>query len=821
MDLRYAIRILFRSPGFSAIAVLTLALGIGINTIVFTLYSAVALKPIAARAPEELVRISGSQNGQRLDLFSYSQFDQLRRQSRSFADVIASSDSQILVGRLPKARAGESEVLHARLVSNNYFSALGVTPALGRGFAADDREAAVVSHDFWVSKLDADPEVLAKTIQVQGAALHVIGVAPAKFAGTGTPPQMPDLWIPASVQTEVLPGVDWVHDETARQWQLLARRMPAVPVAQASAELEVIARSWPLVENQPAHLSARPATFFQTDAGEFEVFGAVCGILMVAVGLILLIGSINLVNLLFARHAAREREFAVRLALGAGRLRLVRQLCTESLLLGAAGGVAGLLLSMWACEWIQVEIAGLMERLTGGLLGYFVDISPDWHVFAFTAAISLFTGLAVGLWPAVKASLPDVSMALKQASAGPTGGRRKRNFLIGAQVAACLVLLAGAGLLFQGVWRSSAVDPGFDMRHTLLVGIAAHAVAPTATAQTELVRHAADRIGALPGVVSVAWADRPPFLGHGTGGFENERGASTDCLFNFVSQSYFETLGIPLMAGRNFTRQEVENGALVVVINEAAAQQAWPGQDPIGHRVSGLDWINRDLPPTHKSYTVIGVVKGVRSTFLSKPDEAYVYFARTLDRGILLLVRTRGTPESAAHSILNVLGGINPNLPAQTFLVGLDKAPVQIQRLMAQAPAVTAFILGALALLLASLGVFGVVSQLVAQRTREIAIRVSLGAQRQDVIRMVMGQTLRPVLLGAVAGLAGALGISVLLAKMVVTADMPDLTYGSGAFDPVTFSGVLAVLTMVILAASVVPVRQATRIAPADALRNE
>lgn len=820
MDLRYALRVLFRSPGFSAIAILTLALGIGINTIVFTIYSSMAMKPIAARAPSELVRISGRQNGPAIDFFSYSEFTQIRQQNHSFSEVLATSDSQILSGRLEGAQPSEAELLHARLVSNNYFNALGVEPSPGRAFAADDREVAVLSHDFWVRKLDSDPLAVTKTIQVRGTTLHIVGVAPAKFAGTGVPPQMPDLWIPAAVQPEVLPGVDWVHDASARQWQLLARRLPQVPIARASAEMEVLARSWPLVNGQPAHLSARPATFFQADSGEFEVFAWVCGILMAAVGIILLIGSINLVNLLFARHAAREREFAVRLALGANRRHLIEQLCTESLVLGLTGGALGMLFSLWACEWIRVELVGLIERLSGGLLGIYVDITPDWRVFAFSASISLLTGIAVGLWPAMKASRPDVSAALKQSSSGSAAGRNQRGILIGAQVAACLMLLAGAGLLFQGVWRSAAVDPGFDMRHTLLVGIASHAVAPTAAAQTELVRHVSDRISSLPGVVSVAWADRPPFLAHGTGDFTNERGARLNCLFNFVSANYFESLGIPLLAGRTFTLREMEGGAPVVVINETAARQAWPGEDPLGRRVSGLDYLQRETGG-HESFTVIGVAKSVRSTFLSKPDEAYLYFPRALQPGRVLMVHTRALPGNVSHAVLAELGAINPNLPAQTFLVALDQAPVEIQRMMAKAPAVTAFGLGLLALLLASLGVFGVVSQLVARRTQEIAIRVSLGAQGRDVIRMVMGQTMRPVILGAGVGLAGAIGISTMLSKMMVAPDMPDLTYGSGAFDPVTFFGVLVVLTAVILAASFAPVRRATRIAPAAALRNE
>ena len=817
MDLRYALRILFRSPGFAAIAILTLALGIGINTVVFTLYNAVALKPIAARAPGELVRVFLTQNEQRTELFTFQQFAQIQQQSEVFSDAIASSDPQLVVGRL----TGDTETFHTRVVSSNYFAALGVATVLGRSFLPDDAEAAVISHEFWARKLGSDPNVLGKSIRVRGASLAIIGVAAAGFAGTGVPALVPDFWVPANAQSAVLPGVDWVRDEKAKQWQVIARRRASVPTSQATAALEVLGRSWPLADGKPVHLGARPATFFQTDAGEFEVFGAVCGVLMLAVGLILLIGSLNLVNLVFARNSARDREFAVRRALGARRFHLVRQLCTESVLMGILGGAAGMLFSLWACDWIRLGISGLMEKITGGQLGVSLDVTPDWHVFTFTAVLSIFTGAAIGLWPAIRASLPDVSLALKASSGGASQGRRKRNLLIAAQVAACLVLLAGAGLLFHGVWRSAEIDTGFDMAHTLIIGINPQAEAPTPAGQLALLRRATERIRSLPGVSSVTWSDRVPFLGHGMGGFDNERGNPTDCLFALISDGYFETLGIPLVAGRSFTRQEVETDAPVVVINDVAARQAWPGQDPIGHRISGLGWLKRQ-GVTHEAFTVIGVAKGVRSTFLSKPDEGFIYLPRALTpTGMTLMAHTQIQPENAAHAVLAELGAINPNLPSQAFVAALDKAPVQMQRLMAEAPAVTALLLGALALLLAALGVFGVVSQLVTQRTREIAIRVSLGAQIPDVIRMVLGQTLRPVLLGSVVGLAGAIGLSVLLGKVLVSPEMPDLTYGSGAFDPLTFLAVLATLTVVIALASFIPVRRATRIDPADALRND
>ncbi|MBZ5623247.1 MAG: ABC transporter permease [Acidobacteriia bacterium] len=824
MDLRYALRLLARSPGFTAIAVVTLAVGIGINTIVFTLYSAVALKPIAARAPQELVRISGNQNGLRLDSFSLRQYTQMCGSTGSFTGMIASSDPQTIVGRIADAPAAEAQVLRARFVSDNYFSVLGVVPQIGRGFQEDDREAVVLGHDFWTKKLQGDPAALTKTILVQGTALHVVGVAPEKFAGTGVPPQMPNLWIPLAAQTEVLPGVDWLRDDNARQLQVLARRKPGIRVVQASAELDVLASGWPLVEGKPAHLSARPATFFQADGGEFETFAVICQILMIAVGLILLIGAINLVNLLFARHATREREFAVRLAMGASRFHLVRQLCTESLLLGVFGGAVGLMLSLWACEWIRLAITGSLQRITGGLVGVFLDVSPDWRVFAYTAAISAVIGIAIGIWPSLRASRRDVISVLKQASAGSARGQRKRNLLISAQVAACLMLLAGAGLLFRGVWRSGRIDPGFEIQHVALAGINVKTVAVSPAARSAVLRQAVDRIQGLPEVASVAWADRPPFLGHGSFSVHDERGVwvVNCCLFNLVSDRYFETLGIPLLAGRNFTPAEIESAAPVMVISDVAARRIWPGKDPLGRSIPRDEFLKRLGILPRDSYTVIGVVKGVRSTYLSKPDEGFLYYPQPLSNTFgAMLVRTRSLPQVASRSIFEAIGAVDANLPSQTFIVGLDQAPVQLQRMMAEAPALVAFVLGILALLLASLGIFGLVSQLVTQRTREIAIRVSLGAQVGDVIRMVMAQTLRPVLLGSAAGMAGALAISVLLAKMMGAPDMPDLTYGSGAFDPLTFSGVLSVLTLVILIASFLPVRRATQIAPAEALRNE
>jgi hypothetical protein len=372
------------------------------------------------------------------------------------------------------------------------------------------------------------------------------------------------------------------------------------------------------------------------------------------------------------------------------------------------------------------------------------------------------------------------------------------------------------------VWRSADADPGFDIRHVAIVGVNLKLAAETPQARAALLARAIERIEALPEVASVATADRPPFLGHGTGGFKNERNQQFACLFNLVSPRYFESLDIPLLSGRTFTAQEIATQAPVAVISMAAAQQAWPGQDPIGHTILGLEWARQEGQLPHDRYAVIGVVKSVRSTYLSKQDEPYLYFPKPVSTTFgSLLVRTRVLPDAAAHSVMSALGAVHADLPSQTFMVALDQAPLEIQRLMAAAPAVVAGGLGVLALLLASLGVFGLVSQLVVQQTREIAIRLSLGAENRDVIGAVMGQTIRPVAIGAVFGLAGALGISFLLKTIMNAPDMPDLTYGAGAFDPLTFTGVLAVLGIVVAIASFAPVRRATRIAPADALRFE
>jgi len=547
-------------------------------------------------------------------------------------------------------------------------------------------------------------------------------------------------------------------------------------------------------------------------------------ILMVAVGLVLLIGCVNLTNLIAARNSGRAHEVALRLALGASRGRLVRQFCAESLVLGVLGGTAGLFLSDWACKWLGTKAVELVQKIANGAVGVSLDLSPDWHVLAWTAALSVMTGVAVGILPALRASGGNISATLKQGTAGGFGGagiRRNRNLLLTAQVASCLVLLAASGLLFRGASRSADVSPGFDLKHLAVVGMDTRTIAGSATGRLQLQRQAMARMQALPEVASVAWADRVPFLGTGSGVFRNEQGAVLGCIFNGVSDEYFSTLGIPLVAGRTFTQQEIDQQPPLAVISEATAKRLWPRQDALGRRIApAATWLQGAVG--YESFTVIGVVRTVRSTYLSKEDEGYVYIPRRLhDAGVLFLVHTRGMPDSSVKSLSTALAHVNPNLPARTFLITMEQGPVRIQELMAQAPAVAAAVLGGLALILACLGIYGVVSHLVSQRTREIGIRMALGAARWDVLAVVGSQTLRPVAWGAAVGLLGAFGVSGFLRALIVMPDVPDLTYGAGAFDPVTFLGVLCVLGAVVVVAAFAPMRRATLVDPAVALRNE
>ena len=815
-DFRFASRQLLRAPGFTLAAVATLALGIGINTAAFTIYESIALKPLAVRDPASLLRIVATRDAGRVRL-SYADVTEIRTGTRAFASLIATSGPE----PFEAARSGATapEILAARFVSPEFFTTLGVTAALGRTFGPGDLQSVVLSDEAWRQRFQGASDVVGRTLTIRGTTLVVLGVTGPAFGGTGAPAAAPDLWIPLDLEPTLRPGVDWIHDAAQRPWEALGRLAPGVSLAQARAELAVVATRLPPIDKRPVTLDAQRASFFQTDSGEFSTFGAVSPVVLVAVALLLVIACVNLVNLVAARNASRAREISVRLALGASRARLARLLCAESVLLGFLGGGVGLVAS-WELtgllrQWIRVTL----PRLTGNPAGLFLDFSVDWRVLAYTLSLAIGVALIVGLAPARASARADVNAVLKQgtSSTEAPGLWRRRHWLVTFQVAGCLALLTAAGLLLAGVRRSRVADPGFDAAHTLVLSLDAPAGGYSTAGAAEaanLVR----RLRSLPGVRNVAWASHAPYMGHALLTYSEPGGAVRTLATNRVSDSYFETLDIPILAGRGFTPGEVARHSPVLVLSEAAARRYWPGESPVGRSVDRFPWL---AGPDSQTYTVIGVAKDVRGTFLSKVDEGFAYYPSAPSPGSTFLLRTRASPAAAVREVVHALAEFAPGLPARAHLVPLEDGPVALQRLMASLPAATAGGLALLGLLLAAVGLYGLVAQVVARRTRDIGIHMALGAQRRQVLTLILRTTLPPAMRGVALGSCGAAGLSVLLAKAVVIPDMPDFTYGAGAFAPAVFAAVLAVLAAVIGIAALVPARRATRVDPMQALRHD
>jgi predicted permease len=814
-DFRYLGRQLVRSPGFALVVTATIALGIGINTAAFTFYDAVVLKPLPVRAPEELVRVVQDQRIPAPELLPFSAYDALRSSARSVASVIATSGPVPAGIVLTTRGARESRTAIVRLVSTDYFAALGVRPAIGRAFANVDERAVVVSHAFWLASLNGDSSAIGRSVMVGGEPLPIVGVAPSPFAGTGEPAMTPDLWMPMALQPLVVPGADWRRDMRPH-WQVLGRLTTRTTLEQSRAEVTAFARVATDTAGKPTPLQVKAATFFQSDSGEFEVFQQVSTAIMVALALILGIATVNLVNLIAARNAARGREIAVRLALGASRRRIARQLATESLVLSLLGGALGLVLAVWLAQLMRAWITGVIATVGGGLGGLTFDLSIDWRVLLYAAATSIAVGLIVGVWPAIGASRTDASVSLKPGttSTGDRASGRLRRILLAAQVAACVVLLTAAGMLLNGLRHASDVDTGFDSDHMLIVSLDIGVGAGERSSLSEAQR----RLSELPMVRGTAWSQRVPFGGTQTRSMMTPTGRFSVTIQR-GSESMFDVLGVPMITGRTFTSAEVENDAPVVVVSRRLAEELWPGQSPIG-RVIPPGRLTSG-PDTTKSYSVIGMVANARTSFLSRPDPGAEYFPYSVSHTGSLLIRTRGRPADAVRPIRVALTEFSPSFSARATIVPLTDGPIALQRLMAQAPATVAVSLALLGLILAAIGACGLIAQVVSRRTREIGIYMALGATGPQVVWLVLRQTLRPVLWGAGLGGVGAVGVSLVLRSMVAMSDAPDLTFGGGAFNLAVFAGVAATLGLMVVTASAMPARRATRVDPAAALRTD
>jgi predicted permease len=819
-DVRYAARMLRKTPGFTFVAILTLALGIGVNTTLFTAFNAVALKTLPVKNPDHLVRLerwfeSGAQ-GDNQYAFSYAEYVYFRDHTRGFSNLIAATWP---VRVSFAASNGEPEMAHGQLVSSNYFADLGIDAALGRTFLPEESQTpgahpvAVLSNPYWQRAFHSDPRVCGRIVKLNDISFTVVGVAPEEFAGTGIPPNIPDFWAPLMMQPQLDANRNALNDPLVPYVQILGR-LNAVQ-KRAQAEIDVLERQFAEMHkprDRTLAITLQPARFFgNTEDPRFQAFVAV---IMGVVGLVLLIACANLANMLLARSAARQRELSVRLALGASRGRLIGQLLTESTLLALLGGFAGLLLSVWATKvlWVFIQ-EGLIGPFAWGP-AIVVRLSPDVRVFSYTLCLSLATGIVFGLSPALRFTRSDLTSALKDE--GTTFGQhlsrsRLRSFLVAGQVTVSLVLLIAAGLLVRGLVRSQNVDPGFETRTVYLVSVDYGSDTAKAIA---LQRRVIDRLGSLPEVRAVTMTDHLPMFGTWTPPVETG-GQSIRTLANRVAPEYFETLGIALERGRVFTRQEMDRGAPVAVISAAAARQLWNGQNALGRRLK----LDMDFREKWAEFEVVGIAHDVRSAHLSRIDPMFVYLPLPPGRVNNVLIRTEGDPKRALAAVRSALGSVDKSFTSSVIMFSLESLPLRLEKTMARVSAMCAIALAVLALALAAVGIYGVMSYLVSQRVKEIGISMALGASASNVLKSVILQGMRPVLAGSVCGLALAAGVSSLLHSTLSFPGTPDMLFGVSMLDPLTFIGLTLLLAIIAMLASAIPAWRAVKVDPMVALR--
>ncbi|MGO8732338.1 MAG: ADOP family duplicated permease [Terriglobia bacterium] len=810
-DLRYGARQLRRNPGFTAVAVLTLALGIGANTTIFSVTNALLFRaPAGIERPDRLVLLFRRFARNRVEMnVSYPNFRDWRDQNRAFSGLAA--HKTIWLGL---SAEGESGRVQGAMVSGNYFDVLGVRPALGRTFLPEEDRipgaypVAVVSYGLWNRRFGSDPGLVGRKIRISGHAFTVIGVAPRGFKGTVVG-ESPEIWVPMMMAAQVAPP-NWQGWMGKRNWsmvQVIGRVKPGVSLEQAQANMDTVARqleqAYPR-ENRGLGIVLLPKiTLYPWERAKVVEFGA---LLTAVVGLVLLIACANVANLLLARAATRQKEMAVRLTIGASRARLIFQLLTESMLLALMGGTLGRLLTNWGAD-ILSKVAVRSTFLPGG------DFSPDGRVLSFTVLLSILTGLAFGSAPAWQACSVDPSPALKE-EARTLGSPRSRlqGVLVIAQIAASLVLLTGAGLLLRTLKNYLAVNPGFEMKNILDVSLDLDLAGYSETQGRSFCQRLVGGVRALPGVESASLADGAPIAGgtnettvldYGQGRILGESDLRVKLVA--VTPGYFRTLGIRLVAGRDFAEEDTAQAPRVAVINETMAQRLWPGENAFGKRFA----TSQSGGPY---FQVVGVAKDMRVEALGEaPGLAmFVPFAQEYQAGMTLLVRTATDPMALLPAIRREVQSQDKNLPVFDVTTLREAVGTTLNQQKLYATLIGSFAL--VALVLAAIGIYGVISYSVARRTHEIGVRMALGAERSDVLRLVVGHGMVLTLVGMAIGLAGAFGATRVLSTLL---------FGVRSTDLVTFAGVSTLLAAVALLAICIPARRATKVDPMVALRYE
>jgi putative ABC transport system permease protein len=791
-DLRFGVRMLVKQPVFTLIAILTLALGIGANTAIFSVVNAVLLRPLPYENPGQLVRLWADNSGQRTDQNQFSPADitDFRDQLTTFEEVglFDYGLSANLTGGAQPERVNGSEA------SPELFTALRIKPILGRTFLPDETEVAqskvaLISEGLWRRRFGADPNFAGRTVQLDGESFTVIGVLPGSFKF----PENVDLWLPFSFT-----AADWKTDRQHYYVEAVGRLKPGITLAQAKADMETIAQR--LAPTRPASRKKWGITLIPLHEQVVGKISSTLWILFGAVGFVLLIACVNVANLLLARAAARQKEMTIRAALGAGRLRIVRQLLTESLLLAVIGGSGGALLAVGAVKLFSASTLNSLPRAE--------EVTVDAWVLMFTLLVSILTGTIFGLTPALQASNPSLNETLKEGGRSSTGSRsRLRNALVVAEIALSLVLLVGAGLLLKSFLRLQNVNPGFDPHNVLTMQTTLpKAQYPDTVRQNAFVQQTLQRIETLPGVKSVAATINLPLVGTwgmGYGVIAHDNAPNQIADNANITPGYFRTMGIPVLQGRDFSDRDSTGAPPVIIISEALARKHFPNENPLGQRINA--GANREI---------VGVVADVkpRGLELEAKPQIYLPYAQkpTIASFVTFTIRTESTLLSLAGAVEREIRNLDANLPVANV-----RSMEQIVATSLAQRRLTMFLLGIFALIavvLASIGIYGVVSYSVAQRTHELGIRMALGAQGRDVLALVLRQGMRLALLGVALGLAGAFWLTRLLT---------DLLFGVRATDPLTFVAVALLLATVALVACYLPARRATKVDPLTALRHD
>jgi predicted permease len=805
-DIRCAARSFTRTPGFAAAAIVTIALGVGANTAIFSGLNGALLRELPVPGADQMVSIyqtlhgvTDRQGGIVFGRFSTSEYRAYRDRSQTLSGVVGFQDGweTTLGGEVPEEISGT-------LVTCNYLDVLRQPSAIGRGLTADDCETGaapvvVLSHDLWTTKFAADPSIVGRTVQLNRQSFSVVGVASEGTYGGGNDSAY---FAPISTQPLLVPD-DNLYENDQNSWLfLVGRRDDNATLGQVRAELALIAaqidqeqpgRSTTLIVERAAPLSIPLLRSAALDAGT---------VVMIAFGLVLLIACANVANLLLARGMARSREIALRLSLGASRARVIQQLLTESMVISVVGGALGSILALWS-------LFAVPAFPSLGVSSLVLEPSLDARVLSFALALTLGTGIVFGLTPAIRISKAELNAVIKQNASGPASqrGGHLQDTLVGVQVALCVVLMIGAGLLLRGLYTAQTINPGFAYSDVAVAAFDLEGGGYDAASAAAFRQQLMEQVAALPGVESVAYGRREPLSTQRTGATVRlpgeDEAQSRQAERNEVTPSYFSLLGIPIVRGRTFTDSEVANDSLVTIITETTARNFWPGEDPIGQTL---------LAGRGFEFSVVGVAADAQITRLGETDPYYLYLPaspRVATGQLELLVRSRADFRGTASGIQAAVHTLDPGLWVR---VNPLEENLEYWRNLASPVTVLAASLGVLALVLASVGIYGVVSYFVSRRYREIGIRMALGARPRSVLALILRRTMLPVVVGAVTGVIGALAVSGVLASVL---------FGVSPVDPVGLAGSALFVLVVSFATGVIATRDATQADPTTILRYE